>query len=163
MGMYDNLKDIVKIFRFDETLLRLLYYPPKDIANNIKDPLDDSLDNVLDIDMDWSIRDKRIMLIPKSDDLENNPLCRIYLYAGRRNPTRNYHVANQEVIIDILCHSDFEKDLRSMRISDRVNDLLFNERVTGLGKLDYEDGSPISAPLNFVGYRHVFKFGSTKS
>ncbi|PLR99644.1 hypothetical protein [Bacillus sp. T33-2] len=163
MGMYDNLRDIVKVFRFDDILLRLLYYPPKDIAKGIKDPLDPSLANVLAIDIDWTIRDKRIMLVPKSEDLATSPLCRIYLYAGRRSPSRNYHVAKQEVIVDILCHNDFEKDLRSMRISDRVNELLVLEHVTGLGKIDYVNGGGINAPSAYVGYRHVYEFGSTKS
>lgn len=162
MGMFNNLKDIVKVFRFDEQLLRLLYYPPKDIVKNVKDPLDDSLPNVLDIDADWQIRDRRIMLIPKAEDLVEESLCRIYLYAGRRRPTKNYQVASQEVIVDILCHNSFEKDLRSMKISDRINDLLVDESITGISKIDYVDGDIINAPADYVGYRHVYVFGSVK-
>lgn len=163
MGMYDNLQDIVKVFRFDETLLRLLYYPPEDIKNKIKDPLDESLEDMLVVDEDWSIRDKRIMLVPKSDDLVDDPLCRIYLYAGRRSPqNRNFQTANQEIIVDILCHNNFEKDLRSMRISDRINELLVHERVTGMGKIDYMNGNQITSPTNYVGYRHSYEFVVTK-
>lgn len=164
MSMFKNLRDIVKLFRFDETLLRLLHYPPEDIAKNVKDPLSPTLPNVLEIDTTWSIRDKHIFLVPKADDLVTTPICRIYLYAGRRQPqTRgSFAVANQEVIVDILCHMDFEKDLRSMRISDRINELLVMERVTGLGKMDYVDGRPISAPSGYVGYQHVYEFGSSK-
>ncbi|WP_299831222.1 hypothetical protein [uncultured Metabacillus sp.] len=162
MGMYENVNDIVKKFYHDDHLLRLLYYPPTNYST-ILDPLDPSLENVIDIDEEWSIRDERILLVPKTNDLEDNPLCRVYLYAGRRTPTGNYQVAKQEIIVDIVCHSDFEKDLRSMRISDRINELLFNERITGVGKIDYVGGGQISVPSNYVGYSHRYVFGSTKS
>lgn len=162
MGMYDNLIDIVRLFHNDETLLRLLHYPPTNY-NDIADPLDNSLNNIMDIDDDWTIRDKVIMLAPKSDDLEDEPICRVYLYAGRRTPTKNYLVANQEIIVDILCHSNYEKDLRSMRISDRINELLFDERITGMGKVDYVGGGQISAPSNYVGYSHRYVLGNVKS
>lgn len=165
MGMYDNIRDVVKVFRFDEELNRLLYYPPENMFSDppVLDPLDSSLPNVLELDEDWAIRDDTIMTIAKADDLENKALCRVYIYAGRRNPqSQNYAAAHQELIIDVLCHSEFEKDLRSMRISDRVNQLLVHERITGLGKMDYSQGSPISAPNNYIGYRHIYSFGATK-
>lgn len=164
MGMYENFSDIVKLFYHDDQLLRLLYYPPTNFTS-IKDPLDPSLQNMTDNDADWKIRLDRILSTPKSDDLVNTEICRIYVYAGRRRPqSGNFKVANQELIIDILCHSKFENgDFRSLRISDRINDLLIHEHVTGLGKMDYIDGGQAPAPNNYVGYRHVYTFGSTKS
>lgn len=162
MGMYENLNDIVKLLYHDEELLRLLYYPPTNFSN-IPDPLDPSLQDMIDLDADWKIRLDRIMKTSKSDDLETNEICRIYVYAGRREPTKNYHVADQEVVVDVLCHNDFENgDLRSLRISDRVNELLVLERVTGMGKMDYVGGNPINAPSNYSAFRHHYKFGSTK-
>ena len=60
-------------------------------------------------------------------------------------------MADQEIVIDILCHSDFENgDLRSMRIADRVNELIALERITGMGKIDYVLGSRINAPKDYV-------------
>ncbi|MFS1518501.1 hypothetical protein V1503_18870 [Bacillus sp. SCS-151] len=162
MGMYEGINDIREVFRFDETLLRLLYYPPEDLRTSMPDPLDEILPNMLDMDEDWSIRDKHIMLIPKASDFEEEPLCRIYLYAGRRLSSGDYHIAKQQVIVDILCHNDFEVDLRSLRISDRINQLLVHEKMTGIGRMTYEDGDPISAPENYVGYRHIYQFGSLK-
>jgi hypothetical protein len=50
-----------------------------------------------------------------------------------------------------------------MRISDRVNELLVLQRVTGLGKIDYVQGGQLPAPSNYVGFKHVYEFGSTKS
>jgi hypothetical protein len=164
MGMYDNLKDIVTVFRNDETLLRLLYYPAEDLTTNTPDPLDISLQNILSMneDMQWEIRDEHIMLIPKGSDLEEKKLCRIFLYAGRRQSTGNYLAANQQVIVDILCHMNYEKDLRSMRISDRINELLVAENVTGIGKMDYFNGSPISAPKDYIGFQHIYEFSAFK-
>ena len=166
MGMYQNLKDIVRVFRYDETLLRLLYYPIKDITSNTKDPLDNSLQDILRMSEStiWEIRDKSIFLTSKSDDLELEPLCRIYLYAGRRRSDRNsYIMASQEITVDIFCHSEFEKDLRSLRISDRINELLVDERITGFGKIEYVSGYPIQAPNDYVAYRHIYEFGSSNS
>lgn len=162
MGMYKNINDVMKLFYHDETLLRLLYYPPTNYAN-IPDPLDDSLEDMLEKDKDWSIRLDRIKNSSESKDLEDEPICRIYVYAGRREPTQNYQVATQEIVVDVLCHNDFENgDLRSMRISDRINDLLVSERITGMGKIDYVNGTPIAAPDGYCGYRHVYVFRSTK-
>ncbi|WP_170211235.1 hypothetical protein [Robertmurraya siralis] len=163
MSMYNNLRKVVTVFRYDEILLRLLYYPPENIKNNIKDPLDKSLEDMLVLDEDWSIRDKRILLVSKSDDLVDDPICRIYLYAGRRTPQNgNFKVANQEIVVDVLCHNNFEKDLRSMRISDRINELLVHERVAGMGKIEYIHGNQISSPVNYIGYRHLYEFAVTK-
>ncbi len=162
MGMYDNLKDINKVLRNDETLLRLLFYPPQDVVNGIKDPLDESLPNILDNDpMELRVlREKRIKVVPKSDDLVDEPICRIYLYAGRRKSNNgDYIYANQEVIVDILCYETFEHDLRSLRISDRIIELINNKRITGFGKVKHLNGKPISAPNNYVGYQHIFEIG----
>lgn len=163
MTMYKNINDIFNVFYNDETLQRLLYYHPQNHIKGTPDPLDSSLDNILDIDEYGEIRNERILLIPQISDLEEKKICRIYLYAGKRKPVDNgYLYSNQEVIIDILCHNDYEKDLRSLRISDRVNELLIGNRITGFGKVNYINGKPISAPLNYVAYSHVFEIGSMK-
>lgn len=162
MGMEKHLRNFLNVLRNDETLLRLLYYPPENIAEDIKDPLDSSLQNILDMDITerWKIIDDRILVTSKSSDLDSKKICRIYVYAGRRTPQRNYLVSNQEIKVEIFCHNDFEVDLRSLRISDRINELLFDERITGFGKVKYEGGNVISAPKDYVGYFHVYEFGS---
>jgi hypothetical protein len=163
MGMRKNLEDIYKLFLYDETLLRLLHYKPEDMPNGIPNPLDDSLVNINDLPLDeqWGIREECIKLVPKSDDLVDKEICRIYLYAGRRRPTsHNYKTANQEIVIDILCHEDYETDQRSAWIGDRVNELLIDNRVTGFKKIEYNDGSPISSPKNYVAFQHVYSIGS---
>jgi hypothetical protein len=165
MSMYKHINDIMKVLRFDETLLRLLHYPAENKAEGVLDPLDTKLPNLLDkpIQELWEIRDKHILSVPKSDDLENEPICRVVVYAGKRRPTKNYLFADQEIIVDVLCHMDFEQaDLRSMRISDQINELLCLERITGIGRIDYVNGGQMSCPNGYVGYRNVYDFGSPK-
>lgn len=165
MGMHKNFMDILTVLYFDETLLRLLYYPPLNLTNKTPDPLDPSLSNVTDIDPDYVIRYSRIMKAPKDVDLTpDNPMCRMFVYAGRRTPENgNYAMANQEVIIDIFAHNSFEEgDLRLTRISDRLNELFVSEKVTGIGKMEYKNGTPFSSPKEYVAYQHVFKITEFK-
>lgn len=161
MGVRENFREILKVFRNNEELLRLLKYPPKNIAKNIKDPLDPTLPNILDIDQDWSIRDKLIIPKSKSDDLEGQAICRINVYAGERIPTsHNYQLANQDMIIDVFTHDSFEIDYRSLWISDKLNDLLVNNRVTGITKMKYGGGRKLDAPPTYTKYRHFYVFES---
>lgn len=165
MSMYKNFTDIIDVLNFDEDLLRLLYYPPANLATNTPDPLDISLPNVLNMDEEtqWNIKNDRIKLIDKTDDLSSeNPICRLFIYAGRRIPVNgNYMFADQEVIIDILCHHNFESgDLRSRRIADRLNALFISAKITGIGKMLYVNGNPWGSPKEYMAYRHIFRFGS---
>lgn len=163
MGMRDNLRDILNVFRHDEELLRLLHYLPKSIVNGIKDPLDKSLQNVLDADEDWSIRDNVIVPKYKSSDLEGIAICRINVYAGNREPTsHNYQLADQDLIIDVFTHDSYEKDYRSLWISDRLNQLLIDTRNTGVTKIKYGAGRRIDAPSEYSAYRHFYSFESAK-
>lgn len=165
MGMKENLDDIYRVFLNDEELHRLLYYKPESLRDGRPDPLNESLPNILELAIDslWDIRDERILRTSKSDDLVDKAICRIYLYAGRRRPhNSNFHAATQEVIVDVLCHEDYEKDNRSAWISDRINELLCLERVTGMGKVDYVSGNPRNAPPQYVCYQQTYEFGSTK-
>jgi hypothetical protein len=157
MKMRQNLRDIYLMFINDEILLRLLYYPPED-------PLDPAKEDILSKSDKWSIIDDRIVLTSKVDDLEEGSVekCRLLLFPGRRGNTNNYALANQEIVIDLLVHFKYEKDQRLEWISDRVNELICHEKVTGVGEMKFKDGNPISAPKNYIGYRLKYEFGSVK-
>jgi hypothetical protein len=161
--MHKNFMDILNVLYFDETLLRLLYYPAKSLKGNVKDPLDSSLANVLDIDSDWDIRDSMIKKIPKVDDLTDTPICRLLVYAGRRSSdNQSYLTATQQLIIDVVCHESFEDgDFRTAKISDRLNELFVAEKITGMGKIYYVDGGQITGlPSGYVGFKNIYRFGS---
>lgn len=165
MSMYKNITDIINVLNFDEILLRLLYYSPANLATNTLDPLNILLQNVMDMDEEtqWNIRNERIKVSDKTDDLiPDKPMCRILLYAGRRLPVRsNYMFADQEFHIDIFCHNSFEDgDFRLEKISDRLNELFVSERITGIGKMEYLNGNILSSPREYVGFKHIYKFGS---
>jgi hypothetical protein len=141
----------------------LLYYPAKSLKGNVKDPLDSSLANVLDIDSDWDIRDSMIKKIPKVDDLTDTPICRLLVYAGRRSSdNQSYLTATQQLIIDVVCHESFEDgDFRTAKISDRLNELFVAEKITGMGKIYYVDGGQITGlPSGYVGFKNIYRFGS---
>lgn len=164
--MHDHLIDIFEKLYFDEELLRLLYYPPENLALDIPDPLSPTLPNILDLPIkdQWEIRKDRISKTPKSEDLTKNRICRLYIYAGNRRPqSGNYSAAAQDIKVDILCHYTFEEDLRSMRISDRVNKLLVNKPITGMGKMEYVNGNPAAAPNDYVKFQHLYRFAGTVS
>lgn len=160
MGMYDNILTIYQKLSNDEELLRLLYYPPEDIVKGIKDPLDSSLPNILSLPVNkiYEIKNDRVKKTPKSDDLEDKQICRIYIYSGRRNPNNgNYLLADQKIIIDCLIHNSFQEgDLRLERVSDRINKLLVHGRIVGIGEMEYDDGDLISAPKEYIGFRHIY-------
>jgi hypothetical protein len=159
MSMRQSIRDLyMKLI--NEKLLRLLYYPPEDLGKSIPDPLSPSNPDILSLpaDQKWAIIDDRILLTPKTDDLDN-PKCRLMFYPGRRYSTNtNYLFANQEIIFDILVHFSFERDQRSMWICDTINEIIFNQRITGVGKVLYKQGGQINSPDGYVGYRLVYEF-----
>lgn len=161
MGMQQNFLDILSVIRNDETMLRLLYYKPEDAVKKVPDPLSPTLPDILKMESKKKndIRNDCIFKIPKSDDLINKKICRVYVYPGRRTSTNgNFLYANQQVVFDILVHESFEDgDLRSTRIVERLNELFALTYVTGIGKMQYLDGDSINAPKNYIGFRHVFK------
>ncbi|WJV20694.1 hypothetical protein QU593_09790 [Rossellomorea marisflavi] len=161
MGMKQKLESAYTLLTSDEQIARLLYYPPSQFSNNFTDPLSPTLPNIQDMEIEarWDILDKRIKPVPKSLETIEEELCLLFIYAGLRQPTNNYYTSTQEIIIDVLCHENYEKDSRSAWLSDRINEVLDKQRIAGFGKVSYVSGRPISAPQNFVGFRHIFKVG----
>lgn len=159
--MRNNLIDIFKVLKDDEILLRLLYYLP---SNSLGSPLDVDAQqpNIIGSGNHVSIIKDRIKLTPKVDDLvDDTPKNRLMMYAGIRGNTNNYLLASQEIIFDIFTHFEFEEnDIRSSWIADRTNELITNKNITGIGKVYFEKGTPISAPNNYIGYRMVYNIGS---
>lgn len=149
----------------DETLKRLLWYPPQDLSKNIIDaPLSSDLPNISNNEeLNWQVIEDRILLNSKSDDLVDDPKCRIYLYLGDVNSTSHSVFIKQEIVIDILWHEVFNADLRFDSITQTLKSLLVGKHITGIGKMEYYDGMPIGTPKNYSGYRHIFQVGSTKS
>jgi hypothetical protein len=146
-----------------ENLKRLLWYPPEDILTNTPEPLSPSLSNITDNEeLNWQIIDDRILLNSKSDDLADEPKCRLYLYLGDVHATNHTHYIKQDIVVDVLWHEIFDADLRFDSISQTLKSFLVGKYITGIGKMEYYDGMPIGSPKNYSGYRHIFQVGSTK-
>lgn len=164
MKMRENMQELKRYLSTDETLLRLLYYKPRNYSD---DPLSEDKQNILEMDEEtkWGIIDDVIKATEKTNDLDNVTKCRLLFYAGGRTPTNNYIYADQEIVFDILVHIDAfdEKDMRLSWICDHLNSLLSDKHITGISKTYFSDGNAISAPTGYVGYRMVYSFGSGKT
>jgi hypothetical protein len=155
--------DVFTVLIGSEKLKRLLWYPPENILNNTPDPLSPILPDISANDeLNWQCIEDRILLNSKSDDLAETPKCRIYLYLGGRNRTNSPLFEDQEIIIDVLWHETFDKDLRFSSISSTLDNLLIGKRITGMGKLKFYDGYQINAPQNYSGYHLVYQVGCMK-
>lgn len=165
MRMRENMQDIYKVFVANETLLRLLFYKP---INQSDDPLSTSKPNILSKPAleKWDIIQDRIKTVPKVDDLDTTPKCRLLFYPGNRSKTGNYLISDQDIMIDILVHFAYEDvDQRLEWICDTVNDLIFDQTIdSGMGKVLYGGGySGVyikDTPQGYVGYRLIYRFGS---
>lgn len=160
MMMRENLQDIYRLLTQDETLLRLLYYKPSNYNDN---PLDKSKQNILDMEESekWKIIQDRIVTTIKTSGLDKEKKCRILFYPGKRHSTGNYLISSQLINFDVLVHIEFDEiDMRLSWICDHLNELLFKNRITGVGKISFVDGDKLLTPDEYVGYRLIYRFGS---
>ena len=161
-SMKEVINHIYRILINDEELLRLLWYLPE-MTTDI-DPLDTSLLNVKDMADYWDIVNNRVLLAEKENDLIDNPICRLYISAGRRRPDfGSYLMSTQEIVISIYVHEDYEMDARSSSISDRICELIALERLNGsIGRVDFAMGNARVAPIQYRRYDLVFEYKTSK-
>ena len=158
MEMKKCIQDIYKVLSTDENLLRLLYY--SNPVNALDSPLDPTKSNILNMEDKWDIIFDLIQTSPKVSDLDSVNKCRLLIYPGRRSSTGSYLIGSQEFVFDILVN--MEADLIDQRLSwvcDTVNELLFNERIAGFGKMMFKSGGNINCPSEYVAYRLIYEFG----
>lgn len=166
LKMLRYLTDIHKILAKDEYLLRLLYYKPKSFND---DPLAPSKPNIIGNDKEKSIVANSIMRSPKTTDLTlDNGICRICVYPGQRDNkghSASRLAADQGIIIDIYAHIDaFDTvDFRLAKLCDYIDELFFDQQITGLGKMNFEGGRIIGNTVaGYIGYRLFYSFTSLK-
>lgn len=163
-SMRKFINNIWTVLRTDEELMRLLHYKPADYHKGRLDPLDKSLPDIVDdSEKYWDLVENLIITGTKSSDIQENGICRIYLYAGRRRPRfGNFLVSDQEVVVDLFVHESFDRDDRLNWISDRINELLALESFGSYGKLEYAAGNSRVAPIGYSKYEHLFTFVGNK-
>jgi hypothetical protein len=159
LKLRESMLKIYGVLVNDETLLRLLYYKP---SNFNDDPLDPSKPDVTSLPNRWDITKDRIKKSIVTHDLDtSDPKCRILMYPDKRRPHNNsYAYSDQYVNLDILCHHEYDEvDFRMSWICDRINDLMFNKRIAGIGKIEYYSGGAIGVHKDgYVGFRLIYKF-----
>jgi len=163
------MTSLEKVLIQDEILLRLLTYKPEgyDIKKKeqILNPLDKSLPDLVDgSDEYWELTKDRIRKGDKRTDINDDSKCIIYMQEGRdRSVFNNAFFVEQEVILSILVHEDYEDDWRMSRIRDRVFDLLIHKQaMAGFGKFESVGSDPREAPKGFRRIDFRFKFTNNK-
>lgn len=165
--LYHFMNNIERILIADEELMRLLFYKPAgydiDSQTQILDPLDEALPNIVDTDSDdyWELVKDRIRKGDKRTNINDDSKCIIYLQEGReRSIWGNAFQVEQDVILSILIHEDYEDDYRMSRIRDRVFELLIHRKgMAGFGKFESVGSDPRDAPKGFrrIDFRMTFK------
>ncbi len=160
MKMFEDLSAIDEVLRNDIDLWKLLYHESKHFDD---DPLDK--DNILEYPPEemFPIIKLRLKHTPVTKDLANIQINRIIFYpAPRRSQRGNYATASQEVNFDIFCHRDFNDiDMRLSKLCDRVNELISNRSIAGIGKATFVSGNPFTlADEGYIGYKLTYAFRS---
>lgn len=144
----------------DETLMRLLKYPPKDATN--PDPLDPVLPNVVDEFSDeyWNLVDEKFVKGSQKTEVEEDSTVIICMYEGRNRPVlSSYILSKQEIRFGIIIHEDYEVDRRISRISARIADLISNRpEFVGYGALRPVGKNPSSAPVDFRRQEDIYTY-----
>lgn len=163
-SMRKFVNNIYTKLREDEELMRLLHYKPADYYKGRLDPLDKSLPDIVDdSEKYWDLVENLIITGTKSSDIQEEGICRIYLYLGRRRSRfGNYLLADQEIVVDVFVSEQFNRDDRLNWICDKVNALLALERIMGIGKLEFAAGNPRQAPIGYSKYELVYTFAESK-
>lgn len=135
---------IISMLLKNNNLKRLLHYETKDCLKRPKLTEEQSLDLI----------GKNIKVIPKIyvDEKELN-----YLIITFNNfyPSENPEFRNNSIEFDILCHydqwqlNDFK--LRPYRIAAEIDMMFNNQRLTGIGKLDFAYAGKIVANDELAG------------
>lgn len=162
-SMRKFINNIYTKLRMNEELMRLLHYKPADYGLRRPDPLDKSLPDIVDDSMDyWDLVDKLIITGTKSSDIQEDGICRLYIYLGRRRSMfANDLMVNQEVVIDIFVHESYNRDLRMEWLIDKVSEILALEPIT-FGKMELAAGNNRVAPIGYSKYELIFTLVDNK-
>lgn len=151
MLMEKNVADVYSVIMQDMKIRRLLVYE--------NDPLNESLSDI----NDYNKIAEKVIFTPTFDGLDVDKTNRICVYLGIRDMDRHKHkLSNQELYVDVLSHRNYhDRDARAYMICDRINQIISESRITGIGKIYFSRGFPISAPTGYIGYRLVYDMGSS--
>lgn len=145
-----DLSLIVKKIMGNQRLLKMLYYTQKDCLNG-KDLTQPEIISMLD---------KQIKIVPKIEISED---CPIYIIISMDNFTTNNE--NPEfrdctINFDILCHPDHWNmgnfQLRPYKIAGEIDAMLNNQKLTGIGTLQFVTGNNLILNDDLMGISIIY-------
>lgn len=172
-NLKENLENIYNTLQSSEKLLRLLHYMPKN-AND--DPLSPLKQNVSALPKRYEIIANSLVPSDKTYDLDlESKMCRVCVYTGTRRAQQNYvgatgqlndnvYASEQVYNFDVYVHIDVDAtDFRMMWIVDTINEILFQENVTDIGRFRIAFSSPIgNTPRGYIGYKLAYVMSSAQ-
>lgn len=145
-----DLSLIIKKIMGNQRLLKMLYYTQKDCLNG-KDLTQPEIISMLD---------KQIKIVPKIEISED---CPIYIIISMDNFTTNNE--NPEfrdctINFDILCHPDHWNmgnfQLRPYKIAGEIDAMLNNQKLTGIGTLQFVTGNNLILNDDLMGISIIY-------
>ena len=172
-NLKENLENIYNALQSSEKLLRLLHYMPKNASD---DPLSISKQDVSALPKRYEIIANTLVPSDKTYDLDlESKICRLCVYTGTRRAQQNFnqgmgqlndnvYASDQVYNFDVYAHIDVDVvDFRMMWIVDTVNEILFQENVTDIGRFRLAFSSPINnTPKGYVGYKLAYVMSSSQ-
>ena len=165
--MVEHMTTVFRTIINDTELNRLLYYKDDPLSSSLPDV--QTLENYYGpVDDSPSILSSIIKRAPKTDDLTDQPICRLCVYLGNGIPKPSIQSAmllDQDLMIDVYTHINTyeETEFRNLKITDRICDMLFNQNFAGIVKnIKYTRLLISNAPEGYLGYKLIFTFGAMK-
>ena len=172
-NLKENLENIYNVLQSSEKLLRLLHYMPKNAAD---DPLSPNKPDIKTSPKKYEIIANSLVPSDKTYDLDlESRLCRVCVYTGTRKPQQSYlssigqmgdnvYTSDQIYNFDVYVHIDVDAtDFRMMWICDTLNEILFQQNVTDIGKFKLAFSSPVgNTPKGYVGYKLAYLLVSSQ-
>ena len=135
----------------NQRLLKMLYYTQKDCLNG-KDLTQSQIISMLD---------KQIKIVPKieiSEDCPNYIIISMDNFVPNEN---NDEFRDCTISIDILCHPDHWNmgnfQLRPYKIAGEIDAMLNNQKLTGIGTLQFVTGNNLLLNEELMGISLLYK------
>ena len=146
-----DLSLIIKKIMGNQRLLKMLYYTQKDCLN----APDLSQQQI------FSMIDKQIKIVPKieiSEDCPNYIIISMDNFVPNEN---NDEFRDCTISIDILCHPDHWNmgnfQLRPYKIAGEIDAMLNNQKLTGIGTLQFVTGNNLLLNEELMGISLLYK------
>lgn len=145
-----DLEIITDMIMKNDNLKRMLYYTSRDCLNK----------PALTEDQTLEMFGKHIKLVPKLK-VDKDVLNYLFISLDNFTTSENPEFRNNFVEFDILCHYDQwhlqDYQLRPYRIAAELDSIFKNQRLTGIGKLEFLGGNQINVNNEFGGFCLIYR------